>query len=136
MRTELVGRHHELAVLVEALDLAVAGQARLVLCRGEPGIGKTRLAEELGAIAASRGVATAWGPAAEATGAPPYWPWRQVLRAVGEQVDLRAVAAAHGLAADLGRLAPDLFPHGGGRTEVPPSDDARLRSSSPGCCVR
>ena len=41
MRTELVGRHHELAVLVDALDLAVAGQARLVLCRGDPGTGKT-----------------------------------------------------------------------------------------------
>ena len=136
MRTELVGRRHELAVLVDCLGQAVAGHARLVLCRGEPGIGKTRLAEELDAIAAAREVAVAWGPAAEATGAPPYWPWRQVLRALGESVDLRAVAAAHGLAADLGLLAPDLFPHGGGRTEVPPSDDARLRSSSPGCCVQ
>ncbi|MGY1679224.1 ATP-binding protein [Geodermatophilus sp. SYSU D01176] len=128
MRTGLVGRRHELAVLVDCLDLAVAGRGRLVLCRGEPGIGKTRLAEELSALAAARDVAVAWGPAAEATGAPPYWPWRQVLRALGEPVDLRAVAAAHGLEEDLGSLAPDVFPHPRDRTEVPPSDVARFRS--------
>ncbi|MGY1705694.1 ATP-binding protein [Geodermatophilus sp. SYSU D00697] len=128
MRTELVGRRHELAVLVDCLCLAVAGRARLVLCRGEPGIGKTRLAEELSELAAARDVAVAWGSAAEATGAPPYWPWRQVLRALGESVDLRAVAAAHGLEPDVGSLAPDVFPHPRDRTEVSPSDVARFRS--------
>ncbi|MGK5169272.1 ATP-binding protein [Geodermatophilus sp. CPCC 205761] len=128
MRTELVGRRHELALLVDCLDGAIAGRARLVLCRGEPGIGKTRLTEELGALAGSRDVATAWGATAEATGAPPFWPWRQVLRALADSVDLRAVAAASRLEADLGSLAPDLFPDGPGRTEVGPSDVTRFRS--------
>jgi hypothetical protein len=44
---------------------ALAGRGRLVLCTGEAGIGKTRLAEELSASAATRNMPTAW---ARATG--------------------------------------------------------------------
>ena len=61
---------------MEHLESALAAHPRVVLCRGEPGIGKTRMAEELTELAATRGVPAAWGPAAESSGAPPYWPWR------------------------------------------------------------
>lgn len=47
IRTELVGRDREMAALRDSLEDALRGHPRLVLCRGEPGIGKTRLAEEL-----------------------------------------------------------------------------------------
>lgn len=96
-------------MLRECLASAVAARPRLVLCRGEPGIGKTRLMEELAVLAAHDGIRTVWGLSAESAGAPPYWPWRQVLRAVGEEVDLPAVARVHRLDAELGRLDPDLF---------------------------
>src|SRR4030095_8103034 len=43
----LVGRQSELRALVNASRAAGSGQARLCLSRGEAGIGKTRLAEEL-----------------------------------------------------------------------------------------
>jgi len=109
MRTELVGREQELAALVEHLESALAAHPRVVLCRGEPGIGKTRMAEELTGLAAARGVAAAWGPAAESNGAPPYWPWRQVLRAISVGVDIVKIAGELGLTPDLARLAPDLF---------------------------
>ena len=109
MGSELVGREPELAVLQECLEAALEGQARLVLCEGEAGIGKTRLAEELLASAAARGVRGMWGVAADSAGAPPYWPWRQVLRSLGETVDLTAVAEEHRLTVELARLSPDLF---------------------------
>ena len=43
----LVGRDLELGVLLGCLEEAQRGRANLVICVGEPGIGKTRLAEEL-----------------------------------------------------------------------------------------
>jgi DNA-binding CsgD family transcriptional regulator/mRNA-degrading endonuclease toxin of MazEF toxin-antitoxin module len=43
----LVGRAAELAILTEALDAAAGGHGRVVLVRGEAGIGKTRLIDEL-----------------------------------------------------------------------------------------
>jgi predicted ATPase len=94
MRTEFVGRERELAMLLEGLAAARAGRPRVVLCRGEPGIGKTRLAEELAARA--KGFTVSWGSAIEAAGAPPYWPWRQALRTIARDVDLVAVAGGSG----------------------------------------
>jgi transcriptional regulator with AAA-type ATPase domain len=49
-----VGRDAELAQLDTALDAALGGQGRLVPVAGEPGIGKTRLAQELGSRARER----------------------------------------------------------------------------------
>src|SRR5689334_2424257 len=83
MDAQLVGRRRELDALAGWLEAARGGRGRLVLCAGEPGIGKTRLAQELAGSAAAQGVAVAWGRCAEVEGAPAYWPWRQVLRALG-----------------------------------------------------
>jgi DNA-binding SARP family transcriptional activator len=73
-----VGRAPELAVLERALADASAGRGRMVVLAGEPGVGKTRLARELAQRAT--GAAVAWGRCAEEPGAPPFWPWAQVLR--------------------------------------------------------
>ncbi len=56
----MVGRDRELARVTSYLDDALAGRGRLVLCTGEAGVGKTRLAEEVAALAAARGVPVAW----------------------------------------------------------------------------
>ena len=77
---EFVGRRRELAYLRGWLTAAVEGQPRLVLCGGEPGIGKTRLASELAEVAlASYGAGVVWARASEDGGAPPFWLWRQAL---------------------------------------------------------
>lgn len=83
MRPErLVGRRRELEALRAWLEAARSGTGRLVLCAGEPGTGKTRIGQELAGVALAEGVAVVWGRCAEAEVAPPYWPWRQVLRSL------------------------------------------------------
>ena len=59
----------------------VAGAGRVVLLGGEPGIGKSRLAEELAADASTAGRDVVWGRCYEGRGAPAFWPWTQVVRA-------------------------------------------------------
>jgi DNA-binding CsgD family transcriptional regulator len=79
----LVGREDELGALTGWLAEARAGSSRVVLLGGEAGIGKTRLADELSSLAAGSDVRVAWGRGTEQAGAPPFWPWRQVLERLG-----------------------------------------------------
>jgi DNA-binding CsgD family transcriptional regulator len=80
---ELAGREPELAELLGWWSAARGGHGGLALLTGAPGIGKTRLAEELAARARDGGHRVLWGRAVEDEGAPPLWPWRRILRAVG-----------------------------------------------------
>jgi predicted ATPase len=75
----LVGRDRELVQLRGWLAEALGGGGRLAVLTGPPGIGKTRLAEELASAARSDGVRALWGRAVNDEAAPPLWPWRRVL---------------------------------------------------------
>ena len=88
----LFGRAQQLAVLRESLAAALAGSGRLVLVSGEPGIGKTRLVEEL--LGDVGGAPVARGYAVADEGAPALWPWTRLVRA------LPAVAEAASQATD------------------------------------
>ncbi|GAT65347.1 transcriptional regulator [Planomonospora sphaerica] len=75
----LVGRDAEIAVL----DRAVTGDGhRVVLLAGEPGIGKTSLAEHAAATAEAAGRRVVWGRCWDGGGAPPFWPWTQAATAL------------------------------------------------------
>jgi DNA-binding CsgD family transcriptional regulator len=78
----LVGRSAERALIAAGLRAALDGQRQVVLIAGEPGVGKTRLAEEAVEQARALGLRHAVGRATEDDAAPPYWPIRQVLRAL------------------------------------------------------
>jgi predicted ATPase len=75
-----VGRKPELAELRAALDRATSGRGGVVLVAGEPGIGKSELADRLAGEATARGAGVLWGRSWEGEGAPPYWPWAQIIR--------------------------------------------------------
>ncbi len=77
-RGVFVGREKELERLRKAFDEAYAGRGSMVMLVGEPGIGKTRAAQELETYAKMRGSQVLWGRAHESSGAPAYWPWIQV----------------------------------------------------------
>jgi DNA-binding CsgD family transcriptional regulator len=82
-----VGRQREMEGLRTALEDALSGRGRLVMLVGEPGIGKTRTAQELSAYAEQRGAQVLWGWCYEEAGAPPYWPWVQPLLSYIQQQD-------------------------------------------------
>jgi DNA-binding winged helix-turn-helix (wHTH) protein len=77
-----VGRERVLQRLLEALGEARGGHGRACLLLGEPGIGKTRVVEQLERAAQSAGVSVAWGYCREAGDTPPLWPWLRLLREV------------------------------------------------------
>jgi hypothetical protein len=103
----MVGRDRELARVTELLGDALAGRGRLVLCAGEAGIGKTRLAEEIAVSAAAGGVAVAWACATDRDSSPPYSLWRLVL----DEPAVRAGADS--------TSSPDLWSHVFGGAERP-----------------
>jgi tetratricopeptide (TPR) repeat protein len=104
-----VGREAELVALTGGLEDARSGRGRLFLVAGEPGIGKSRLADELGARARERGARVLWGRCWEAGGAPAYWPWVQVLRALVRDRDPEALRVDLGAGAtDVAQIVPEL----------------------------
>lgn len=80
------------------------GRPQLVACRGEPGVGKTRLARALVGSARGRGFLTGYGTAPESSGAPPYWCWWQGLRGIDEVIGLDELARERGLGLQLSGL--------------------------------
>jgi tetratricopeptide (TPR) repeat protein len=97
---QLIGRGHELRDLEELLSHAAQGRGELAMLVGEPGIGKTRLADAATEAAMGMGFRVAWGRAWESGGAPPYFPWIQALAVLGLPVpDASLVTAVEAEAA-------------------------------------
>ena len=124
-----VGRRAELDDLVAALDEALRGRGRLVLLAGDPGIGKSRLADELIRRARERGADILVGRCWEAGGAPAYWPWVQSLRGYIRNLDPALLRAELGAAAaDIAPIVPELQVIVDGLPDQPADPDgARFR---------
>jgi DNA-binding CsgD family transcriptional regulator/tetratricopeptide (TPR) repeat protein len=104
-----VGRSYEIGALCAALDATGSGNGRMVLLAGEPGIGKTRTASQLTQYAAERHSRIVWGRCHEEAGAPPYWPWIQILCAVATGKDTDELRLdLDGGAADIADMVPDI----------------------------
>jgi DNA-binding SARP family transcriptional activator len=129
-RRAFVGRDRELGELTGGLEDAFAGSGRLFVLVGEPGIGKSRLGEELVRTARARGAWVLVGRCWEAGGAPPFWPWVQSLRSyVREAAGEELITQLGSEAAEIASLLPELYDLVPGLPEAAPieSDGARFR---------
>ena len=104
-----MGRQREIGELKAALSDAISGRGRLVMLVGEPGIGKTRTAQELASHAESCGAQVFWGRCYEEEGAPPYWPWVQPIRDYVQQHAPERLQSEMGPgAADIAEIVPEV----------------------------
>ncbi|MGH7671953.1 MAG: protein kinase domain-containing protein, partial [Gemmatimonadales bacterium] len=101
-RVRLVGRADPVRRLMERLDGLTAGSGGVVLVSGEPGIGKTRVVDEVVAAARMRGLQVLIGRCHERDVAIPYLPiadalegfaracqpakWERLLQAAGAEI--------------------------------------------------
>ncbi len=133
-RTPFVGRESERAELRRLLDQVARGQGGLVMIGGEPGVGKTRLAEELAAEARQRNMLALTGHCYEMEGAPPYIPFVEMLEATARVVPAAALREALGDAApEVAKLMPELrrlFPDIAAPLELPPEQERRYLFNS------
>ncbi|MGH2345407.1 MAG: ATP-binding protein, partial [Chloroflexota bacterium] len=115
--SRMVAREAESGRVMAALNEAATGQGRLVMLAGEPGVGKTRLAQEATIQAREMGFVVLIGRCYEEHAASPFFPFLEALAAAWAAAppSLREEASAR--YGDLGRLVRDpLLP-------VPSADD-------------
>ncbi|CAL8480855.1 AAA family ATPase [Caballeronia sp. S22] len=124
-----IGRSDEMQLAEASLRKAADGAGRLVLLAGSAGIGKSRLAQQIGWSAARDNFSVYWGRCPEEPGAPAYWPWRQIFRAFLETDPGGGVA--HLVGADaliIGAAIPEVLVHDDADNMLPrPIDTAQAR---------
>lgn len=91
----IVGRDQETARIRQIVDRAVHGQGAVVLVAGEAGIGKTTLVGEAVRYAQSVGALVALGRTYAREGAPPFWPWVEIVRQLECHAPVKALVAAY-----------------------------------------
>ena len=97
-------------MLHQLIGAALGGHGRLALVAGEPGVGKSRLAAEIGDEAQARGMRMLIGHCVQMSGAPPYLPYVEIIeQAISNPRSPLALREALGdVAAEIARIAPAL----------------------------
>lgn len=103
----IAGRGVELAAVESTLDAVVGGERKLLVLRGEAGIGKTRLLDVVRAGASERGLPVLYGRATELEGDVPLAP---VIDAFEPSVRTLPATALRDLGADQVRRLADVLP--------------------------
>jgi DNA-binding SARP family transcriptional activator len=108
LQLPFVGRDHEWTRLADLLRRAMDGQGRVVLVSGEPGIGKTRLLEELAGLATARGAQILAGQCYELEQNVAYAPIVEALRGLLPALLASPPACPPGQLAAVAELLPEL----------------------------
>ncbi|WP_211192843.1 helix-turn-helix transcriptional regulator [Actinoplanes sp. TBRC 11911] len=110
-----VGRETELAELTRTIGVADAGTPQAVIVRGEAGVGKTRLIEELlRSLSGTEAVAAVGGCVEVGGEALPFAPFAEALRTLARLLPDEIREAGKGQEEVLARIVPDLSEHGAG----------------------
>jgi DNA-binding SARP family transcriptional activator len=121
----LIGRRRELSELTALLNHAWAGGRRLAVIVGEAGVGKSRLAAGLGALALKRGGRVLLGRSYESEQSLPFSPWIDALRGARLAANDDVVGALSPVwRSELARLLPELAD--GALVPANPADALRL----------
>ena len=125
-RAELfVDRQAELALISRRLDEARAGQGSFIAISGEPGIGKTRLAQAAASVGRKKGFTVFWGQCHDGQYIPPYWPWKQILRDLLNLLPSRSSHQGKAIAGALSEIVSDVSqPPAGQKAETKLMGDA------------
>ncbi len=102
----LIGRERELTELQRRLNVAMDGECHFALIGGDPGIGKTRLVEEIETLAKARRVRVLHGRFHEQEQSIRY---QGFVEAIQEYFGLRSAGRLSGELADFSDLAADLI---------------------------
>ena len=106
----LVGRDEELAQIVQRVDAVAGGTGQLVLLAGEPGVGKTRLAQEVTLQLRNREFSLAAGRCYEPQQTAAFYPFLEALTLLFEAAPAAVRADAGRRWPHLGQLLPDQIP--------------------------
>lgn len=100
-----IGREKEQAELQKRLNAAISGECQFVVVSGEPGVGKTRLLDEIENLAKARKLLVLHGRSIEQDGAFPYQGFCEAIQEYFRQKD---TASSPDNLIELSDVAPDL----------------------------
>ncbi|GAA1979639.1 BTAD domain-containing putative transcriptional regulator [Microbacterium pumilum] len=125
----IIGRERELAALGEHVEsLRSRGRGGLIVIAGEPGIGKSTVLEWLSARGRSRGLAVHMSRVPSAAGAPPFWPWSQIIDSIAATLgDEELTAASAGPARHAATLSASVAMRTGGAPPPAAADPQSMR---------
>src|SRR6266487_4467767 len=119
----IVGRQQELTLVMSHFEAVKGGHAHVALLVGEPGIGKTRLLDEVALWTAQDGAIVLRGGSSEAESMPPFLPF---LEALGQHIQITPLDHLREQVAAAPQVLASLFPELTVRLR-----DLRLPSASP-----
>src|SRR5258708_15309950 len=126
----IVGRGRELALVKNQYEIAKHAHASVVLVAGEPGVGKTRLVDEIAVLADQDGATVLRGGSSMAEGMPPYLPF---LEALGHYIQNAPLDQLRDQLATLPQVLTTILPELSGQlgdlliSHLSPPEQERLR---------